>query len=115
MASAGTPSAADEARVGECFAEKVGAWFAHEGRRRVREYRALRQMNMAVALAASKMNELEGEPELVERMRRWLDETESRAVVRRAGARADAMVEARSWLEACVGAAAAGRRRGAGR
>jgi hypothetical protein len=86
----------------ECFARKVGRWFEREGREQVSDPRHLRQMNMAIALAASRWNELADEPEAVERMRVWLDEVERRAVLRQADARAEAVTLVRSWFEGCL-------------
>jgi hypothetical protein len=58
-------------------------------------------MNMAIALAASRWNELEPDADGVERMRAWLNEVERRALVRGAAARAEAVALARSWFEEC--------------
>jgi hypothetical protein len=63
-----------------CFARKVALWFEHKGLERVADPVRLRQMNMAIALAAS----------------RW------RAVVRGADARAEAIRLARGWFADCV-------------
>jgi hypothetical protein len=60
-------------------------------------------MNMAVALAASRWNELEADADAPARMRTWLDETERRAVVRRAEARAEAVRLVRGWFDGCFG------------
>lgn len=84
-----------------CFAGKVALWFESEGRRQVSDPVRLRQMNMTVALAASRWNELEGEDGGVKRMLAWLAEVERRALVRGATARVDAVRLARSWLEEC--------------
>ena len=54
-----------------------------------------RQMNMALALAASKWLEL-GRDE--ERMRAWIAQTAARAEARGAAARVEAMAVAASWL-----------------
>jgi hypothetical protein len=59
-------------------------------------------MNMTVALAASRWNELALRPEPVAEMRAWLDEVRRRAVIREAGARVEAVDRAREWFEACV-------------
>jgi hypothetical protein len=59
-------------------------------------------MNMAVALAASRWNELALNPEPVAEMRAWLDEVRRRAVVRDARARVDAVDLTRAWLDDCV-------------
>jgi hypothetical protein len=61
-------------------------------------------MNMTIALAASRWNELAQGPDPVERMRAWLDEVRRRAVVRDARARVEAVDRARAWFEACVDA-----------
>ena len=63
----------------------------------------LRQMNMAIALAASRWNEFAAGPEPLERMNAWLDEVERRAVVRGADARAEAIRIARGWFRDCFG------------
>jgi hypothetical protein len=82
----------------------VAEWFAEEGRARVPHPAYLRQMNMTIALAASRWNELAQGPDPVERMRAWLDEVRRRAVVRDARARVEAVDRARAWFEACVDA-----------
>jgi SpoVK/Ycf46/Vps4 family AAA+-type ATPase len=83
----------------EIFASRVGAWFEWEGRRSVADPVYLRQMNMAIALAASRWNEFAAEPDAPERMRAWLDEVERRARERGAQARVDAIARVRAWLE----------------
>jgi hypothetical protein len=85
-----------------CFARKVALWFEREGAEQVHDPVRLRQMNMAVALAASRWNEFSAGPEPVERMNAWLDEVERRAVVRGAEARAEAIRLARRWFDDCV-------------
>jgi hypothetical protein len=82
----------------------VAVWFAEEGRAAVADPVYLRQMNMTIALAASRWNELARGLDPVERMRAWLDEVRRRAVVREARARIDAVDRARGWFEACVDA-----------
>ena len=79
----------------------MAAWFERDGREQVADRARLRQMNRAVALAASRWNEFEPEPDAAERMRAWLDEVERRALVRGATARAEAFALARSWFEDC--------------
>ena len=59
----------------------------------------LRQMNMAIALAASRWNEFADDA--VARMRAWLAEVERRAVERNAAARVEAVRQARDWFDAC--------------
>ncbi|HEY7004188.1 MAG TPA: hypothetical protein VH281_07895 [Gaiellaceae bacterium] len=86
----------------ECFARKVGRWFEREGAEQVPDATRLRQMNMAIALAASRWNELATEPDAVELMQAWLDEVERRAVVRGADARAEAIRLARNWFGECL-------------
>jgi hypothetical protein len=86
----------------ECFARRVGRWFEREGAEQVSDPTRLRQMNMAIALAASRWNEFAAEPDAVARMRGWLDEVERRALVRGADARADAIRLARAWFDDCV-------------
>jgi hypothetical protein len=88
--------------VTACFARKVALWFEREGLAQVADPLRLRQMNMAIALAASRWNEFAGEPAPVERMNAWLEEVERRAVVRGADARADAFRLARSWFSDCL-------------
>jgi hypothetical protein len=61
-------------------------------------------MNMTLALAASRWNELARGQEPVERMRVWLDEVRRRAVVRDARARIEAVDRARAWFDGCVDA-----------
>jgi hypothetical protein len=87
--------------LSDCFARRVAAWFAEDGRREVADPVQLRQMNMAVALAASRWNEFATQADGVSRMRAWLDEVERRAVVRRARPRAAAISRARVWFEEC--------------
>jgi hypothetical protein len=86
----------------ECFAGRVGTWFEHDGREAVDDPVFLRQMNMAIALTASRWNELAGKPEPVERMRAWLDEVRRRADVRGARARVEAFDRARGWFDECA-------------
>jgi hypothetical protein len=88
--------------VTECFASRVATWFAGEGLAAVSDRAYLRQMNMAIALAASRWNELAAESDAVADMRAWLDEVRRRAVVRNAHARVEAIDRARSWFEACA-------------
>jgi hypothetical protein len=88
-----------------CFAGRVAAWFGGEGRASVPDPVYLRQMNMAIALAASRWNEFAAEPDAVSRMRAWLDEVRRRAVERKAHARVEAIDRARAWFEACAGTA----------
>jgi hypothetical protein len=84
------------------FERELGRWFSHEALEPHPDplgadpvtYR--RQMNMALALAASKWLELgRDEP----RMRAWIARTEARAEARRAAARAEAMRLAARWLD----------------
>jgi hypothetical protein len=82
----------------QAFADLVGAWFAREGRQTIGDPVYLRQMNMAIALAASRWNEFAAEPDAPERMRAWLDEVERRARARGADARVDAVSRVRSWF-----------------
>jgi hypothetical protein len=84
------------------FASKVGSWFERDGAARVSDPIRLRQMNMAIALAASKWNEFARESDGERRMDAWLDEVERRAVVRGADARAEAIRLARAWFDECV-------------
>jgi hypothetical protein len=88
--------------VTRCFAGHVAAWFADEGRAAVDDAAYLRQMNMAIALAASRWNEFAAEDDAIERMRAWLDEVRRRAVVREARARVDAIDRARAWFDGCA-------------
>jgi hypothetical protein len=88
-----------------CFAKKVALWFEREGVEQVADPVRLRQMNMAIALAASRWNEFAAEPDAVGRMRAWLDEVERRAIVRKADARAEAIRLVRAWFDECIGAA----------
>jgi hypothetical protein len=85
-----------------CFARKVALWFEREGAEQVADPVRLRQMNMAIALAASRWHEFSAEPGAVPRMRAWLDEVERRAVVRKADARAEAIRLARRWFDGCL-------------
>jgi hypothetical protein len=85
-----------------CFAKKVALWFEREGAERVADPLRLRQMNMAIALAASRWKEFAAEPDAVPRMNAWLDEVERRAVVRGAEARAEAISLAHGWFTDCV-------------
>jgi hypothetical protein len=85
-----------------CFAKKVALWFEREGVERVADPVRLRQMNMAIALAASRWNEFAAEPDAEHRMNAWLDEVERRAVVRRADARTEAIRLARGWFSDCL-------------
>jgi hypothetical protein len=71
-----------------CFARKVALWFERGGVERVADPVWLRQMNMAIALAASRWNEFAVGPDAEQRMNAWLDEVERRAGVRGAEARA---------------------------
>jgi hypothetical protein len=80
----------------------VAAWFAEEGRAAVDDPAYLRQMNMAIALAASRWNEFAAQDDAVERMRAWLDEVRRRAEVRGARARVEAVDRARDWFDACA-------------
>jgi hypothetical protein len=91
-----------ESRLTECFSARVAAWFAGEGRAEIEDPVYLRQMNMAIALAASRWNEFAEGENAVGGMRAWLDAVESRALTRSASARVDAIRHARSWFEACV-------------
>jgi hypothetical protein len=88
--------------VTACFAKKVGRWFEREGVEQVADPVRLRQMNMAIALAASRWNEFAESDNAVARMHAWVDEVERRAVVRGADARAEAIRLARSWFTDCV-------------
>jgi hypothetical protein len=99
----------EDAGLTACFSQRVAAWFAGEGRAEVADPVYLRQMNMAIALAASRWNEFAEGEDAVGRMHAWLDEVERRAVARNATARVGAIRLARDWFEAC--AAASGRRR----
>lgn len=92
----------DFASLTRCFSRKVGSWFEKDGRREVSDPAYLRQMNMAVALAASRWNEFATEDDAIPRMRDWLEEVRRRAVVRNATARAEAIARAREWFEACI-------------
>lgn len=84
-----------------CFARRIAAWFEHEGREQVPDRAYLRQMNMAVALAASRWNEFADAAEPVARMGAWLAEVERRAVARNAEARVEAVRQVRAWFDAC--------------
>jgi len=85
-----------------CFARKVALWFERDGMEQVRDPVRLRQMNMAIALAASRWNEFAPEDDALPRMNDWFDEVERRAVVRGADARAEAIRLARSWFADCM-------------
>ena len=93
----------EDIRVTACFSQRVGAWFAGEGRASVADPVYLRQMNMAIALAASRWHEFAGDPDAVLRMRAWLVEIRRRAVERKAQARVEALDRARAWLDGCAG------------
>jgi hypothetical protein len=56
-----------------CFARKVALWFERDGAEQVADPVRLRQMNMAIALAASRWNEFSLEPDAEPRMNatRW--------------------------------------------
>ena len=86
----------------ECFAKKVGRWFERDGTEQVSDPVRLRQMNMAIALAASRWNEFSEAPDAVAHMRAWLEDVERRAVVRGADARAEAIRLALTWFEDCL-------------
>jgi hypothetical protein len=94
----------EDAGLTACFSERIAAWFAEDGRAEVADPVYLRQMNMAIALAASRWNEFAAGEDSVPRMRAWLDEVERRAVARNAYARVEAIRHARGWFEACEGA-----------
>jgi hypothetical protein len=85
-----------------CFARKVALWFERGGVERVADPVWLRQMNMAIALAASRWNEFAVGPDAEQRMNAWLDEVERRAGVRGAEARAEAIRLARGWFSDCL-------------
>lgn len=87
-----------------CFGRKVALWFERDGAEKVADPVRLRQMNMAIALAASRWNEFALEPDAEQRMNAWLDEVERRAVVRGAEARSEAIRHARGWFRECVSA-----------
>ena len=87
--------------VTACFAGHIAAWFEREGREVVADPVYLRQMNMAIALAASRWNEFAVEPDAVPRMHAWLDEVRRRALVRDARARVEAIDVARRWFDTC--------------
>jgi hypothetical protein len=59
-------------------------------------------MNMTIALAASRWNELVDRPDAVSEMQAWLEEVRRRAVIRGAEARVEAVERAREWFEACL-------------
>ena len=86
----------------ECFSQRVAAWFENEGREVVADRAYLRQMNMAIALAASRWIELEERPDAVEAMRGWLSEVRRRAVARNALARVEAVDRVTGWFDACA-------------
>jgi hypothetical protein len=92
----------DLAELTDCFARRVAAWFEAEGRQTIVDPAYLRQMNMAIALAVSRWNELAEGPEPVEMMDAWLAEVSRRAVARRADARVEAIDRAREWFEGCA-------------
>lgn len=92
----------DVGALTRCFSRRVGSWFEEEGRREVGDPAYLRQMNMAVALAASKWNEFAAADDAIPRMRLWLEDVERRAQVRNASARAEAIQRVRRWFEGCV-------------
>jgi hypothetical protein len=83
----------------DAFARRVGVWFEREGRSRIHDPVYLRQMNMAIALAASRWNEFAAGPDPVVRMDAWLTEVERRATERRAEARVEAFALVRAWLD----------------
>jgi hypothetical protein len=85
-----------------CFAQRVAAWFENEGRAQVSNRVYLRQMNMAIALAASRWNEFADADDAVASMQAWFGEVERRAVERNAQARVDAIRQARAWFDACT-------------
>jgi hypothetical protein len=85
-----------------CFERKMGVWFAGEGRHAVPDRTYLRQMNMALALAASRWLEMVEDEEPVERMRAWLGQIEERAAARGATARVEAIQRARAWFNKCA-------------
>ena len=87
--------------VTACFSGRVAAWFEREGRERIADPVYLRQMNMAIALAASRWNEFAAASEAAPRMRAWLGEVHRRAVTRNARARAEAFEQARAWFDEC--------------
>jgi hypothetical protein len=89
-----------------CFSARVAAWFESEGLAAVPDRAYLRQMNMAIALAASRWNELATGPDAVEAMRAWLDEVRRRALARKAQARIEAIDRSRDWFDACARQAA---------
>jgi hypothetical protein len=93
----------EDVDVTACFSQRVAAWFAGEGRASVADAVYLRQMNMAIALAASRWNEFAGHPDAIPRMRTWLVEVRRRAVERKADARVEAIDRARAWFDACAG------------
>jgi hypothetical protein len=92
----------DIAALTRCFSRTVAYWFEEEGRRKVGNPAYLRQMNMAVALAASKWNEFAAEDDAIPRMRDWLEDVERRAEIRKASARSEAIQHVRRWFEGCV-------------
>ena len=89
------------------LASSFAAWFAdeactpHPAPRATDAVAYRRQMNMAVALAASKWMEfLAADPARAsERLRAWLAETEARAERRGAEARAEAVRLVAGWLQ----------------
>jgi hypothetical protein len=93
----------EDAGLTACFSQRAAAWFGGDGRAEVADPVYLRQMNMAIALAASRWNEFAEGPDAVPRMRAWLDEVRRRAVERNAHARVEAIDRARAWFDACAG------------
>lgn len=93
----------EDVGVTACFSQRVAAWFAGEGRASVADPVYLRQMNMAIALAASRWNEFAGDPDAALRMRAWLEDVRRRAVERDAHARVEAIDLARAWFNGCAG------------
>jgi hypothetical protein len=87
--------------ITRCLETQAAAWFGGEGRRVVSDRVRLRQMNMAIALAASRWLELAEGEDALPRMRAWLDDVEDRAVRRDATARAEAFRRVRAWLAGC--------------
>ena len=93
----------EDIRVTACFSQRVAAWSAGEGRASIADPVYLRQMNMAIALAASRWNEFADNPDAVLHMRAWLVEVRRRGVERKAHARVEAIDRARTWFDACAG------------
>jgi hypothetical protein len=94
------------ASLTSCLGARVGAWFEQEGRREISDPTHLRQMNMTIALAASRWNELARRDDAVLLMRGWLAEIERRAQERNARARVEGIRRVREWLEDCARGAA---------